>query len=237
MLKFLLLSTLTLLVVSSLAVTGGKLEDACVLQNKSSNWTEGLKTERFNVSGGCTVAEFKAHLDLGNDKVIVLADGTVNKNSSCFSNSSNLAVLQVDYNCTQLHINLSRNSSSKTISIRSIDGFYNLNTSKIPISLEPNENFPEDSYYKCTASQSFRLSSSLNANLTISDFKIEVSRNPDQPPFYKQMQQCQLDSKQAEGDWVRIAVFICLVASVVIVLVAYFVGRRRWSERSSYESV
>lgn len=70
----------------------------------------------------------------------------------------------------------------------------------------------------------------------LSNFALEAFRNANGNDFYQIPEECALDSGPV-SDLVRVGVGVCLIALVAIVLIAYFIGRRRWSERSSYESV
>lgn len=174
----------------------------------------------------CLLAKFAAHLKIG-DNYLDLTNGTVNdKVSTCQK-------LTVDFACGQLHFEVDKNDTQ--IIEKGVAGFYKINGTETIISNSTNLFIvPITSYFRCDSEQVIVVGNS--TKLVLTNFAFEGYRNSTDFGFSKKSQSC-LQDAQTYSDWVRVAVGICLVALVAIVLVAYFVGRRRWSERSSYESV
>jgi len=94
---------------------------------------------------------------------------------------------------------------------------------------------PESNYYSCHDDQDTPLAGQKSkVTLILNDLKLEAFRgeSAEKENFVKTIHDC----KNATNDIVPIAVGCALAALVVIVLIAYFVGRRR-SRRSAYQSV
>lgn len=188
----------------------------------------------------CIVAKFASYLSIGHGKYIDLGDGIVDeKNSTCDGVINGTVInpkLVVNFTCGQLEFEMERSNDSK-IFVSAVNGYYTIGNEKPVTFSNSTPSFittQSGHYYKCNSEQAIPLNTS--GQLMLSNFAYEVFRTATGTDFYKIAEECALDAGQV-SDFVRIGVGICLVALVVIVLIAYFVGRRRWSERSSYESV
>lgn len=185
----------------------------------------------------CIVAQFAAYLTIGNGSYLELTNAKTNTNLSVCDNSTAKIEpkLVIDFDCGQLEFDIKHTNDSTYV--ESIAGFYNIGN-PAPIfftNSTPMFNTTQSGhYYKCSSEQSIPLGS--NTHLIVSNLALEAYRSTTGTDFYQIPEECPLDS-QPVSDLVRIGVGVCLVALVVIVLIAYFIGRRRWSERSSYESV
>lgn len=243
MTKFFILIAIFVALAANQVDADSQSNSTCVLKPIGEASKPELNHFNFN---DCILANFSSSIELvSKAQRIELNNGTVNTEfSRC---SPNEVKLVVDFNCTQLAFHIKK--MDNFIVIDAINGFSNLNitngTTRDHVIFSANVtdkafNISNSDYYKCSSTQSLSLKSSNGTDygsLTISNFAWEAFREPNSKPFYKHENLCSLDSQPSENDWVRVAVFICLVALVVIVLVAYFIGRRRWTERSSYESV
>lgn len=201
--------------------------------------TKPTPTTKAYVFQTCIVAKFAAYLSLGHDQYIELNEGVVSNLSRCDSAVNNTIVdpmLVVDFPCGQLQFEMAKTNNSK-IYVKSINGFYKVAATSPTFSNSTPQFETSESgrYYKCNSEQTVILDKPEH-QLFLSNFAYEAFRTATGTDFYKIPEECALDAGQV-SDLVRIGVGICLVALVVIVLIAYFVGRRRWSERSSYESV
>lgn len=195
------------------------------------------ETKKY-VFKSCIVAQLAAYLALGDGKYISLNNGTVNANASQCDNST-LNVhpkLIIDFDCGQVEFSINHTNDSKTF-VSGINGSYNLNgtTTSFTNSTPAFYTTQSGHYYKCNAEQTIVVKPP-STNLVLSNFAYEAYRTATGPDFYQIVEECALDS-QPVSDLVRIGVGVCLIALVAIVLIAYFIGRRRWAERSSYESV
>lgn len=189
----------------------------------------------------CIVAKFAAYLTVahnGSAQYVELKDGAVNAPiSNCESTNGTTPKLVVNYGeCGQLDFDIAKNNASE-IYVRGVIGFYKVGNETIYFSNTTGmfKTTGLSHYYKCNSEQTINFNNS-GVQLVLSNFAYEAYREATGSDFYKIAEECALDSSQV-SDLVRIGVGVCLVALVVIVLIAYFVGRRRWSERSSYESV
>lgn len=187
----------------------------------------------------CTLAKFAAYLSIGEGKFIELSDGTVDTSrSDCGKKVKETVdqILVVTFPCAEIEFDISHSANDSKIFIKSIQGFYKINDLKVNFgnSTPAFETFQTGHYYKCNADQSITVAD--NTQLILRNFAYEAYRNAKGTDFYKVPEECALDMGEVSY-MTRIGVAICLVALFVIILIAYFVGRRRWSERSSYESV
>lgn len=196
--------------------------------------------------GTCIVAKLAAHIKLGNNYVN-LGNGVVNTTlSKCESKNSTEGqhpVLVVDFDCGQIRIEINKTTTvSPQIYVDSVSGFYMVGKTNQPITFTNSTKLFVTSetghYYKCDSEQNIGLPAHINETnyLVFSNFAYEAYRTASSQDFYKVVEECSLDAG-AFSDGVRWGVGISLVAFVAIILIAYFVGRRRWSQRSSYESV
>lgn len=187
----------------------------------------------------CIVAELAAYLSIGPNQYIELNNGSVNTNLSVCNNTTLLEpMLVINFECGSLSLIISH--VNETTFVKSINGLYNLNgtTHTFANTTALFSTTQSGHYYKCKAEQEILVGNvqTLPTNLVLSNFALEAYRSATGTDFYQIPEECPLDS-QPVSDLVRLGVGICLIALVAIVLIAYFIGRRRWSERSSYESV
>lgn len=186
-------------------------------------------------SSTCIVAEFAGVLASGQSKFLELKDGIVNTSLSHCEGAAIDPFLVINFPCLQLGFLISKTNDSKVF-VKSIDGLYtDVNITAFTNSTVMFSTTQSGHYYKCNAEQTVTTNKP-DIQLILSNFAYEAYRTPSGTEFYQIAEECLLDSKPV-SDWVRIAVGICLIALTAIVLVAYFIARRRWSERSSYESV
>ena len=198
-----------------------------------------------NASHVCIVAQFAAYIKVAENNFVELKNGRVNPYLSHCENTTSQMIgpkLVIDFDCGQLMMQISNDKGA--IFVNNMGGSYNLstamfpftNTSKLFVTAETGH------YYKCLSNQLIELQPGINGpvnqtyELVLSNFAYEAYRTTANTDFYKIVEECALDSGRF-SDGVRIGVGVCLVAFVAIMLIAYFVGRRRWSQRSSYESV
>lgn len=199
--------------------------------------TKPTPETRKYVFKSCIVAQFAAYLSIGDGKYVSLSNGTVNQNASICDNST-LKVnpkLAINFACGELTFVINHTNDSKTF-VSDISGSYTVNGTSTTFTNSTPTFYTTQSghYYKCNAEQAIIVKPS--TNLVLSNLALEAYRNASGSEFYQIEEDCPLDS-QPVSDLVRIGVGVCLIALVAIVLIAYFIGRRRWSERSSYESV
>lgn len=203
------------------------------------------KTEKYHVNQGntnttnaCTVLQFAGYFEVGSGQYVELNNSTVSNKSSCSPDSK--VVIQFD--CGELAFVIGQTNDTRTF-VKETTGNLHLanNTTTQYTNSTPDFYSSQKGHsYKCSSEQKRPLTLINGGNLTysliLSNFLLEGFRNVSGTEFYQTPDECGLDS-QPVSDLVRIGVGVCLVALVAIVLVAYFIGRRRWSERSSYESV
>lgn len=205
-----------------------------ILTAKPAVKVEKYHFNQVNNTNACIVAQFAAHFEVGQGQYVQL------NNSSVSTNTSSCEKLVIHFDCGELEIGISQTNESRTF-VNAMNGKLQLvaNTTQIFTNSTPTFYSSKDHSFKCTAEQKIPLQiqgSTQKHELVLSNFILEAFRNATGTEFYQTPDVCTLDS-QPVSDLVRIGVGICLVALVAIVLVAYFIGRRRWSERSSYESV
>lgn len=199
-------------------------------------------TQQTHVFHTCMVAKFAAYLSLGSNKYIELKNGVVSNSSTCGSDATNSTVnpkLIIDFNCSQFEFEFEELANKTQVAVKAINGKYLLDSEKkFTNSTQSFKTSDKGHYYKCNAEQAIIGGTNGNdtVQLILSNFAFEAYRDTSGTDFYRVPEECALDSSEV-SDLVRIGVGICLVAVVALVLVAYFVGRRRWAERSSYESV
>lgn len=188
----------------------------------------------------CIVMKFAAYLQIGENLYVELKNGKVNNsNSRCENITAKPEItpkIEVNFDCGTIVFDIAHNSSSTYVS--GVSGYYTGHNNATIRFADISPRFATSQsghYYKCNAEQAIAFMGG-NTSLVLSQVAIEAYRNSNGTDFYQIQEECSLDS-QPVSDLVRIGVGICLVALVAIVLVAYFVGRRRWAERSSYESV
>lgn len=189
----------------------------------------------------CIIAEFALYVNLNQGQYLELNNGTVNINSSRCENGTAPnqvdPMLVIDFECATLSLTISHTNDSRTF-VKAIAGEYHFNSTNTTFTNTTGLFYTSQSghYYKCKSEQPIVVKQNPEASLVLSNFAYEAFRNTQGKDFYQIPEECPLDSMPV-SDLVRIGVGVCLVALVAIVLVAYFIGRRRWSERSSYESV
>lgn len=192
--------------------------------------------KKYNFST-CIVAQFSSYVKIGQDKFVDLKNGAVNANASQCNNATSVKnpKLVVDFDCGQLELEMDHSNDSKVF-VKAINGKYTIGNSSMTFANSSEQFVTTQSghYYKCNSEQSVPVAQGVQ--LVLSNFAYEVYRTAKNNDFYQIPEECALDASHV-SNWARIGVGICLVALVIIVLIAYFVGRRRWSERSSYESV
>lgn len=247
MYKYIYLSILATSLVSIASVSGQQQQqqvlavDCTTLASKPN-----VTSSKYNFQN-CIVAQFGVYLEIGAKQFIQLNNGTVNPGlSKCHNETANPEVqpqLVVDFPCTQLVLKFNHTPVPKAeqkVMVEAILGHYTLNGTQYNF-LNTTNHFAttmSGHYYKCNAEQAIGLSVTNVADVSIhfSNVRLEAYKTTNGTDFYAIPEECALDN-QPISDLVRIGVGICLIALVAIVLVAYFIGRRRWSERSSYESV
>uniref|UniRef100_A0A6G1SN49 Lysosome-associated membrane glycoprotein 1 n=1 Tax=Aceria tosichella TaxID=561515 RepID=A0A6G1SN49_9ACAR len=223
----------------SAVVTPTKLVENTTVCNLTS--TKPSVQQQSYVFNTCIVAKFAAYFSVGTNAYVELKDGVVSANKSTCESAPNATTplnpkLVINFgNCAELEFEFGKNQTE--IFVKSVNGYYKNGTQEKPFA-NATQLFKTNGanhYYKCNAEQSVA-SDKDGAQLVLSNFAYEAFRNTTGTDFYKMPEECALDSSGV-SDLVRIGVGICLVALVALVLVAFFIGRRRWAERSSYESV
>lgn len=188
----------------------------------------------------CLVAQFAGYLSIGQGQYVTLENGQVDQNNSHCNESANIQSLVVKFDCAVLEFNIgsSNTTNEHRVFVKSISGKYHIGNNTEVVFSNSTQLFSTTQsghYYKCNSEQTVEMNKP-NISLVLSKFAYEGFRSAAGTDFYQIPEECALDSAPV-SDLVRIGVGICLIALVAIVLVAYFIGRRRWSERSSYESV
>jgi len=186
----------------------------------------------------CIVAQMSAYLAIEDGKYIEFNNGVVDENASKCENTTTPQPPQlvVNFECGSLSFSISQTNDSKTF-VQAITGQYHIgNSTNLTFSNTTGAFYTTTSghSYKCNAEQAIPVGA--NKSLVLSHLALEAFRDASGTDFYQVPDECTLDL-QPVSDLVRIGVGVCLIALVAIVLAAYFIGRRRWSERSSYESV
>jgi len=180
---------------------------------------------------------------LGTKGYIQLEHGTVNK-SVCEKNDATAPQkpkLVIDFDCGAIELSITKDKDE--VYVDSINGTFTYNTTTVGFVANGKYFSTKDAnhYYKCESEQDIIVTTATagvndTISLMLSKVALEAFRSATGTDFYKAPEDCPLDHGPF-SDGVRIAVGICLIAFVAIILIAYFVGRRRWSQRSSYESV
>lgn len=248
MLKYILIS----LSISYLVAAQEAVDPKCMETNVKPSQSIGkYYVYVANTTKPCLVAQFSSYISLGQGRYLTLENGTVNANvnttnpmgfSKCGNSTVNPQIV-VTFDCGRaLGLRVNHSNDSKITYIKLIDGIFQNNNATVRF-INTTESFQTTQtgrYYKCNAEQRLALTTTPiampNVTLVMSNFAYEAYRDVPGTDFYGVPEECALDA-QPVSDLVRVAVGICLIALVAIVLVAYFIGRRRWSERSSYESV
>lgn len=187
----------------------------------------------------CVVAQFAGYLTIGQGQYVTLEKGQVDQAASNCSSAGGFQSLVINFDCARLDfkIGTSNATADHRVFVASIAGDYKIAnaTETFSNSTELFSTTQSGHYYKCNSEQTVNMNKP-NVTLVLSKFAYEAFRSAAGTDFYQIPEECALDSGPV-SDLVRIGVGICLIALVAIVLVAYFIGRRRWAERSSYESV
>lgn len=225
---------------------------ACLLSMASAsngtcvmNATTDQKAQVQLFSTPCVILQMSARLKIGSE-YILLQNGTVDANTTSTDCSTDHEQVTIQFPCAHLEFLFKLNKTEGNMrSLEQIAGTFVDTVGHKNMTIDLTQHildFPEATNYRCTSEQALNITLN-NAGvktsglLLLSNVKIDAFRqkvNPNSNTFDLTSDHvCNQDS----SDWVPIVVFICLVAMIVIVLVAFFVGRRRWSERSSYESV
>lgn len=182
----------------------------------------------------CLLVNFAGYLEK-DGHYYNLEGGQVDSNLSyCDSKLKNDETIVIDYKgCASIQMQIHQVGSSTCV--KAISGWYSdkehtfTNSSGNLFCVKESGH-----YYKCNSPQEIDVGH--GQKLVLSDLAIEAYRTSNGTDLYQIPSECPLDA-QPVSDLVRYGVGICLVALVSIVLIAYFIGRRRWSERSTYESV
>lgn len=201
-----------------------------------------------NLTTTCLNAKFSTYIVLQSGQYVnLMAGNTSNTNrSDCGAEDGKKpAQLVVEFDCGSISFTIGSNSTHPTY-ISSLDGKFNMNGKEQSFSNNTIADLFHTTlsghYFKCNAEQPIQIqlnglvAPNNTATLMLSNFALEAFRNVNGNNFYQIPEECAADSGPV-SDLVRVGVGISLIALVAIVLIAYFIGRRRWSERSSYESV
>lgn len=230
--KIILLCLTTLFVLASFALA----DPTPAPGHCANNATADAKPPVGIYNSTCIAIQLAARLKVDGDHYILMKNGTFT-GGVCEKNKQTITIKD---ECFELSFAFVYNETTQMKSLGEIDGMYFLNsgngTFKLPTTILE---FPNATNFRCNTEQSFNVTTKSNSIastglLFLSHLKIDAF-NPRTNNLFNLTDDhvCNLDS----SDWVQWAVFLCLVGLVIIVLVAYFVSRRRWSERSSYESV
>lgn len=218
------------LVLVSVAVVSGQQANNCSVQDTKPD----PKVQKY-ILKTCIVGQFAGYLTtVPQAKYLAIEDGTVDVTESRCGDDKLTPKLVVNFKCGNIHLTFNRNNANQTF-VESITGTYTDKNSTVTFS-NSTPAFTTSApghYYKCDAEQTVSFHT---VSLTLKNMALEVYRNVSGTDFYQIPDDCYLDS-QPVSNVVRIGVGVALLALVAIVIVAYFVGRRRWAERSTYESV
>lgn len=214
-------------------------DDSQVTKFCAKNVTADAKApvQIFNTT--CINIQLAAKLKVQDGFFILMQNGTVqHKPDEC--KNKDKQTITIAYECSELNLVFKYNETTQMKTLEEIDGKFTLESGNGTLTLQSTIlEFPNATNFRCNTEQSFNVTTQFNktpsyGQLFLSHLKIDAFNTRQNNLFnLTDDHVCNLDS----SDWVQWAVFLCLVGLVVIVLVAYFVGRRRWSERSSYESV
>lgn len=187
------------------------------------------------------MAQFSGYFELSNETFITFNNAVVDSVLSSCANVTNNSTSQqskltIKFDCGYLDLIINRENNSRTY-VKPIHAFFQLSTNQTVQFLNSTELFgttQANHYYKCNAEQ--QVLGNGGRKLVFSNFALEAFRDVTGTDFYQIADDCELDA-QPVSDLVRIGVGVCLIGLVAIVLIAYFIGRKRWAERQSYESV
>lgn len=229
----------SLSVLSVLLVIGSIFLSVISTQSPICSMNANDKPSIETHNNSCINIQLAARLKIGHNYVL-LQNGSVD-NSLADQCGKEMQRIKINYTCADLVLNFKLNTTDGERSLVNIEVLYhNATNQSTPYHLEGKVlEFPQATNYRCNTEQTFNVTTKgatnqTTASLYLSNLKIDAFNERTNNLFNLSSDHvCNLDP----SDWVRIAVFLCLVGLVLIVLVAYFVGRRRWSERSSYESV
>lgn len=231
-------TSMSVVAIAVLMISSAVCQDILDTTNATCNLTKTTPSTHkntFTYNNNCMIVEFSAYLKLPNETFVAIENPKVNDESVCGDNSTP-AKLVIDFDCGSLALQFKRNDSFTFV--QAINGQFRLPTNPNATFSNSSELFKTNElghYYKCESKQEI-----LNANKTqalmLSHIAFEVFRTTNSSAFTETADICLMDTQPA-SDLVRIGVGVCLVALVAIVLVAYFVGRKRWAERMSYETV
>lgn len=199
----------------------------------------------------CVLAQFSAYLEVEHERYVSFHRGTVNETiSKCDKpngSSSHQAKLAIDFECGhQLCLTITKDDQLETSYLASLDGQYKISdgsyltfsNSTIGSIIRTND---LEHYYKCNAEQAIVLDynsmSPLDGNLLfLSNFSMEAFRSTADQRFKLKPEICELD--YVPTSWlVDVGIFVCLVALVAVVLVAFCIHqhRKRTAGESPYQ--
>jgi len=198
----------------------------------------------------CALFEFVAKIEfrypnatLHGDPIYLNNNTSLNSLSSCNVNTTNL-VLNINNN-TESRLSLQLNHTVPIYTLDRIEAtipagpphkesFYKLISNGTLIS-----KIDDTKSYTCDSQTQYDLSivdqkTNITAVLILSGLKIDAFRSKDAGKNFRTTEQCEADFPS--NDFVPLAVGCALIALVLIVLIAYIVGRKR-SHRLTYQSV
>jgi len=199
---------------------------------------------KFNITDKetvCALFSFTATIRLQakeeqqeNDTIVYLLNSTsLDATSAC---AANVTTLKLQLNGTADTLTLELNHSGSTYSLSKItlvinQATYATNSIKFTVD--------DSKAYLCQAESNYKLNSTIekdaaSAHLIFKNLNIDAFRTAVKDNDFRQSVQCEAD--YPTNDFVPLAVGCALISLVLIVLIAYIVGRRR-SKRLAYTSV
>ncbi|GFX20064.1 lysosome-associated membrane glycoprotein 1 [Trichonephila clavipes] len=203
-------------------VTSTKAPEPPVPDVGSWNVTEGNVT--------CIRADlrirFRIEVDGRTDYIVLLPNATSTGNCNATNNTQELRLIDSEYSLSMVFGKDSTNAFCKNITfsytLPDSSGIEYNDTHLYPVKLGNS--------YMCSSTESVSLR---NVTMEVFHIRIQAFGSPGNKDFGT-AEDCEADNKV--NDIVPIAVGIALLVLVIIVLVAYFIGRRR-SRQKGYQSV
>ncbi|XP_013771702.1 lysosome-associated membrane glycoprotein 1-like [Limulus polyphemus] len=178
---------------------------------------------------------------VGTGKINVPQTATVDQSRSTCGLNNRTQVIRLVFNTSSLMMIFTK--SNTNISVTEIQLNYTMDNSTFPNAIEIGKNSSVlvkgwffavdlDKHYRCKIAADINF----NANVTmeVSNVEIEAFRTDNSTDFKNTVWECAADDKVS--DIVPIAVGCALAGLVIIVLIAYLVGRRR-SRKKEYQSM
>ncbi|XP_076332309.1 lysosome-associated membrane glycoprotein 1-like [Tachypleus tridentatus] len=185
--------------------------------------------------------KYKSNKNIGTGKLAVPKHSLVDTNRSTCSAANYTQIIVLHFNNNSLMMTFTK--SDKTVSITQMKLNYTLDDVNFPNASYQNETKEvevNDTLFKVDQGKSYvcnkaqNIDFNVNVRMTISNLQVEAFRTDNSSDFSKDTFECIADDEIS--DIVPIAVGCALAGLVLIVLIAYIVGRHR-NRKKSYQSM